>query len=261
MRPARPKEGAGATGTARDAFYPESVPAFSAKTVVSILRNKEDSLKKYRYKEALNNPTNKTDDQATEFEAGLISDFQAALEQLVGPGGEELPKERIDQIKKSDALKPMPKIRRDEDVEPMYCYARPIVVWEKNCLTCHNTVAEAKDAYPGMVELYGETAGYGWRLNAVVAVQIVRSHTSCADSREQGPAVGAAGSLRGAGRPWGRPRSPRTARPADFHPGRPPPWRCGRSLTGRSRRTRRGRRLPAPGRRGAPSGARSSRPG
>jgi protein-histidine pros-kinase len=48
--------------------------------------------------------------------------------------------------------------------------ARPLQIRDEACLSCHTT---AETAPPAMVKLYGAANGFGWKLNEVVAAQIV----------------------------------------------------------------------------------------
>jgi HAMP domain-containing protein len=48
--------------------------------------------------------------------------------------------------------------------------ATPFTVMSKNCLTCHGDPA---DAPKDQIEIYGDTNGYGWKMDEVVAAFIV----------------------------------------------------------------------------------------
>jgi protein-histidine pros-kinase len=48
--------------------------------------------------------------------------------------------------------------------------ARPLKVGSQGCLRCHSTPEAAP---PTMIALYGSQNGFGWKLNEVVAAQVV----------------------------------------------------------------------------------------
>ena len=48
--------------------------------------------------------------------------------------------------------------------------ARPMRIKDEACLSCHTTAAMAP---PAMVKVYGPNNGYGWKLDEVIAAQIV----------------------------------------------------------------------------------------
>jgi protein-histidine pros-kinase len=125
-----------------DKFLPESVPAFAATEIMGLLKKKYPD---YSYKEAALNPTNPRN-RAVDWENDILSSFRA------GSGGAEISGERDTPTGRSLYL------------------ARPLKVGDQACLNCHTN---AEMAPPAMVKLYGATNGYGWKLNEVVATQIV----------------------------------------------------------------------------------------
>jgi protein-histidine pros-kinase len=48
--------------------------------------------------------------------------------------------------------------------------ARPLQIRDQACLSCHTS---SEMAPPAMVKIYGAGNGYGWKLNEVIAAQIV----------------------------------------------------------------------------------------
>ena len=132
------------------AFYPESVPAFSATQMFAYLRR---VYPEYTYKEATLNPTNPSD-RAVDWEADIISLFRnpPALREFIGE--REAPNGRL-----------------------LYL-ARPIQAVE-SCLECHSTPAAAP---PAMVTVYGRDNGFGWKLNEIIGAQIVSVPLSIAQN-------------------------------------------------------------------------------
>ncbi len=59
----------------------------------------------------------------------------------------------------------------------VYYIARPMIIKTAACLDCHTTPELAP---PRQVELYGKTGGYGWKMNEVVAAQMVSVPVSSA---------------------------------------------------------------------------------
>ena len=125
----------------QNVFYPESVPAFSAIKVLTYLRK---SFPDYTYREAALNPTNPSD-RALDWEADILSMFRndSSKKEFIG--------------------------ERDTPTGRMLYLAKPMRV-AAACLACHST---AGDAPPSMVALYGPNNGFGWKLDDVVAAQIV----------------------------------------------------------------------------------------
>lgn len=125
-----------------DEFHEETVPSFAAQTVFRKVARSYDA---YSYREPALNPTSPAD-LATPFEVELIQRFrnQSGMEETSGiraAGGEQL-----------------------------FYLARPIRVTQESCLACHSTPDRAP---PAMVAKYGSTAGFGWRMGEVVAVQVL----------------------------------------------------------------------------------------
>jgi HAMP domain-containing protein len=125
-----------------DKFLPESVPAFAATEIMGLLRKKYPD---YSYKEAALNPTNPRN-RAVDWESDILNTFRAG-----GISSE------ISGV-------------RDTPTGRSLYLARPLQIRDEACLSCH-TNAEA--APPAMVKLYGPNNGFGWKLNEVIAAQIV----------------------------------------------------------------------------------------
>jgi protein-histidine pros-kinase len=125
-----------------DKFLPESVPAFGATEIMTLLRNKYPD---YAYKEAALNPTNPRN-RAVEWENDILSVFRSDPSQAEISGVRDTPTGRS-----------------------LYL-ARPMQVKDPACLSCHTT---AEMAPASMVKIYGAANGFGWKLNEVVAAQIV----------------------------------------------------------------------------------------
>ncbi len=122
-------------------FLPQTVPAYGATTIFSHLRK---SFPEYTYKEATINPTN-LQDRASDWESDIIENFRndSDKKELVG--------ERL------------------TATGPALYIAHPIAAGQA-CLQCHSTPAAAPQS---MIDKYGYANGFGWKLNEVVAAQIV----------------------------------------------------------------------------------------
>ncbi len=123
-------------------FLPQSVPSYSSAEVLAGLQK---SYPEYSFKSAMLNPTNPRD-RAVAWEEDVISQFRrdAELKEFIGqrdtPGGLSL------------------------------FVARPIRISNPACLSCHST----PDAAPKtLVDRYGPSNGFGWRLQDTLGVQVV----------------------------------------------------------------------------------------
>ncbi|MGJ5673981.1 MAG: c-type heme family protein [Nostochopsis sp.] len=125
-------------------FIPETVPAFSAIKIFENFRN-DDEFKSFIYREAAINPTNLRD-KADSFETQILQRFRnnPKIQELTGfrnlPQGE------------------------------VFYIARPLAITQPSCLECHSTV---KKAPKSLVASYGTKNGFGWKLNEIVAAQII----------------------------------------------------------------------------------------
>jgi protein-histidine pros-kinase len=133
-------------------FLPHSVPSWSAQTV---LKDVHKDFPDYSYKEAALNPTNPSD-RATAWEADIINEFKrnSELAEFVAT--------------------------RDTPAGQFLTFARPFRLTDRACLACHSTPASAPTT---MVDLYGNSNGFGWVLNDVIGAQIVSVPMSVALTR------------------------------------------------------------------------------
>lgn len=125
-----------------DEFLPQSVPAFGATEIMNLLRKKYPD---YAYKEAALNPTNPRN-RAVEWETDIVNEFRNNAERKEFMG-----------------------TRMTPNGLSMYL-ARPFQIKDGACLACHTS---AEVAPPSMVKLYGNSNGFGWKLNEVIGAQIV----------------------------------------------------------------------------------------
>jgi protein-histidine pros-kinase len=123
-------------------FLPHVVSSWAAQTN---LKEVSAQFPDYTYKEAALNPTNPAD-RAIEWEADIIAGFQS-----------------------TPTLKEFTSIR-DTAVGPVMSVSRPLRISDPGCLTCHSTPAAAPAT---MIDLYGSSDGFGWKLNDVIGAQIV----------------------------------------------------------------------------------------
>ncbi|PJF40499.1 MAG: histidine kinase [Phototrophicales bacterium] len=125
-------------------FIPETVPAYSARTVFETFRQQENYAH-YSYKEATLNPTN-PQDRADQFESDLVSQFHAddSLDEITG--------------------------YREIDGERVYFIAHPMRVTSETCLNCHGS---PENAPPSLLNTYGDQNGFGWQLGEIVAAQVI----------------------------------------------------------------------------------------
>lgn len=123
-------------------FLPQSVPAYSATEVINALQK---SYPAYSFKSAMLNPTNPRD-RAVEWEADVIAQFknQPDLKEFIG--------------------------QRETPSGTSLYIARPIRITNPACLACHST----PDAAPAtLVERYGPSNGFGWKMDETLGVQLV----------------------------------------------------------------------------------------
>ncbi len=123
-------------------FLPQSVPAYSATQVMTLLRKKYPE---FAYKEAALNPTNPSD-RAVEWETDIVNAFRG-----------------------NEALKESSGTRMTPGGVSLYL-ARPFQIKDPACLVCHSVPANAPAA---MIKIYGPGNGFGWKLNEVIGAQIV----------------------------------------------------------------------------------------
>jgi len=135
-------------------FRPEMVSAFSALEVLKNLRGFDEEYRQFQYREPALNPTN-LENRAVDWEADIINQFRAGATKPSMSGERETPNGR------------------------MLFVAKPLRA-TAGCLFCHDT---AEKAPPTMVAIYGSTNGFGWKLDEVVAAQIVQVPVAVALAR------------------------------------------------------------------------------
>jgi len=124
-------------------FTPEAIPTFSAREVFEYFRKNPDYAS-FIFKDAAPNPTNLRD-QADEFETKLVKEFQnQGSTQKMG--------------------------WREFSQGKVFYMARPFVLNKQSCLECHST---PENAPKSLLRTYGTKNGFGWKLNDIVAAQIV----------------------------------------------------------------------------------------
>lgn len=134
-----------------ETFLPQSVPAYSAVETFMRLQKKYPD---FSYREATLNPTNPRD-RTTDWEAAIVHQFKTTeTPEIVG--------ERA----------------ANNGGGTLLYMARPIRISKAACLTCHS-VPEA--APTSLRTKYGDTNGFGWKLNEVVGIQIVTAPTDLAE--------------------------------------------------------------------------------
>ncbi|MGF1487954.1 MAG: DUF3365 domain-containing protein [Prochloraceae cyanobacterium] len=126
-------------------FLPQAIPAYAAAEVFKIFREDYYSQEDYFYKEAAINPRISSD-RATEFETKVIEFF------------------REDSTRKDWSGSCY------RNNLQYFCIAEPLAVTKSSCLDCHSTPAKAP---PAMIERYGDSNGFGWKLNEIVAAKMI----------------------------------------------------------------------------------------
>jgi protein-histidine pros-kinase len=126
-------------------FRPEMVAAFSANEVLKNLREKNPEYKQFLYREATLNPTNPAN-KAVEWENDIVASFRNGVGKPIISGERDTPNGRMLFVAK--ALKVAP-----------------------TCLRCHNT---ADGAPPTQIAKYGPSNGFGWKVDEIVAAQIIQ---------------------------------------------------------------------------------------
>ncbi|NMG08870.1 DUF3365 domain-containing protein [Brasilonema sp. UFV-L1] len=128
----------------QEQFIPEAIPTYSTREVFELFRkNKEYA--NFVYKDAAPNPTNLRD-KPDAFEADIVKQF-----------------EKDKALKRLDGFRTM-------SGEKLFYTARPFVIEQQSCLRCHNTPQEAPKS---QLTTYGKDNGFGWKLNQIVAAQMV----------------------------------------------------------------------------------------
>ena len=125
-------------------FIPQTIPTYSVREAFEIFRS-DKKYSNFIYRDAALNPTNLRD-KADEFEANIVRSFQR------DPNPEPI------------------KGFRNMFGENLFYIASPFKVDEASCLRCHSTPDKAPKS---QIVTYGRKNGFGWRLNEVVATQII----------------------------------------------------------------------------------------
>jgi len=121
---------------------PITVPSYAAQAAFRLIRREHPE---FVYREAALNPTNPTD-RALDWEADFINAFRndQTLRELIG--------------------------ERMTPTGPVLTVARPITIRDEACLACHSTPDRAP---PRMIEVYGSSNGFGWRMGETVGAQLI----------------------------------------------------------------------------------------
>jgi HAMP domain-containing protein len=133
-------------------FLPQSVAAYSANEYFKQLRKKYPE---YSYKEATLNPTNPSD-RATDWEADIVHNFVQYPERT----------EIVDE--------------RDTPTGRALFIAMPLKISNPACLECHDTPERAPRT---VIDQYGSRNGFGWKVNDIVAAQIITAPMQLAIQR------------------------------------------------------------------------------
>jgi protein-histidine pros-kinase len=123
-------------------FTPQSIPFWAAQNA---FRQLQEKFPDYSFHEPAINPTNPADRPAPS---------QADI---------------IDVFARNPALTDYTNERNSPN-GPILQYSRPIRATDQSCLQCHSTPAIAP---PAMLDTYGTTNGFGWKLGDLVGAQIV----------------------------------------------------------------------------------------
>ena len=128
-------------------FIKESVPNFAVRVIFRDFQKQNPEFQDFLYKEAALNPTNPYN-RADEFESQIFNQLRqhtiADPETLAG--------------------------YRTLEGEKLFYLARARIMDDASCLECHGN---PKDAPQSLIDIYGDKNGFGWKLNDVVAVQMV----------------------------------------------------------------------------------------
>jgi HAMP domain-containing protein len=142
------------TMNASKTFIPESVPAFSARSVMAQMRASSD-YRDFVYKEAALNPT-LPQDKADAFETQILLDFEHSPSTTEKTGFRCLNGQSLAFFCLNGQM--------------LFYNARPMAISDQKCLACHSTPQAAPAA---MVQQYGPDNGFGWKMGQVIATQIV----------------------------------------------------------------------------------------
>ncbi|WP_235595908.1 c-type heme family protein [Mastigocoleus testarum] len=125
-------------------FISQAIPSYSVREVFEIFRY-DKKYSNFLYKDATLNPVNLRD-KADVFETKIVNNF-----------------------KKSSNLKSINGFRNISG-ENLFYIARPFKIEDESCLRCHSTPEKAPRS---QIATYGRKNGFGWKLNEIVATQII----------------------------------------------------------------------------------------
>ncbi len=133
-------------------FLPQTVPAYAATETLALL---PAEYKDFVYKEATLNPTNPRD-RASDWEADLIREF-----------------------KRNSKLKILSGVRNTPRGKSLYI-ASPMRITNPACLSCHSTPEKAPLT---LLARYGNSNGFGWKLNEIIGAQVVSVPMTVAEAK------------------------------------------------------------------------------
>jgi HAMP domain-containing protein len=122
-------------------FLPQAVSFYAARKSFEVLRG---TLPDYKYRIPALNPTNPAD-RATDWEADAIREFRN------NPDRTELIAER------------------DTPAGPMLDLFQPVTITDEGCLMCHS---HPENAPKTLIDIYGKTNGFGWKMNDTVGAEV-----------------------------------------------------------------------------------------
>lgn len=123
-------------------FLPQSVPFFAAQRTFDQL---SENFPDYSFRQPTRNPTNPVDRPAS-WENDIIS--------------------RLTALPKLQSLV----TERQTAAGRILSYSQPVRVSSPDCLSCHSTPQAAP---PSMIDVYGSSNGFGWKLGDLVGAEIV----------------------------------------------------------------------------------------
>ncbi|AFY56917.1 HAMP domain protein [Rivularia sp. PCC 7116] len=128
----------------QEEFIPEAIPTYAVRETFDFFR-KSSEFANFFYKDAALNPTNLRD-KADSFETKIVNRFR-----------QEPKTKSISGFRTMSGTK-------------LYYTAKPFQIKNESCLRCHTTLDKAPKS---QINTYGTENGYGWKLNEIVAAQIV----------------------------------------------------------------------------------------
>lgn len=150
----------------RRQFISQTVPAYAASRYIAKLQEKHPE---YNYKEATLNPTNPAN-KAAAWEADIVSYFRNHRDSAEFIG------------------------ERDTPTGRSLFLSRPIEIKNENCLACHSLPSEAPET---LINTYGDSNGFGWKLNEIIGAQVVSVPMSLPLQRAEAAFMTFMGSLLG----------------------------------------------------------------